>query len=994
VRRVLVALLLMMGCAELASAQVIPRLPGMRPGQGAQQQPVRRDTLADSLRPQLPPPDSITQRLMNKAGYSVTRYSGDTAFFNEQRKSLDLLAGNKKRPAIVDRDSTRFVSDSGIYYTQGNSHVTSGGNYVITPPASSNQAEIRSIHPGRVEYDLGQRSLRINNASLPVNNGDVWYLTVKTARIDVDTAGAQGSTVAIGGGTMTTCDDSIPDYTFAYKEAKRTGSNTLVARDVTMKIKDIPIAWFPFIFSDTRSGRHSGLLPPQFGLGDIVRNSPTYRRNVEHLGYYWAPSDYYDFSTWLDWRSAAGSVQGDPGWVRLNGDWNYKWLDRFLGGRVGASYTKQNDGQSNTAVSWTHQEDFGRNNHINTNVNYVTSTTLQRQNTFNPYAALATIASQVAYQSKIGPASLNVGATRKQYPGRQQVDQGIPSITFSTTPLSLGKNFSWNPGFSFNRNDVLQMDQPGIGQYVYSTNAQGGRDSTLAKNRSSSTATATFDTPITIFGWTLGNSFRLNQQRNNFPQQFNIYDVETGAQIDQRIYSATYRSDLDWTPTFTLPSLGQNRFNLTPSVSLANIDPGPMWVASERTNGKYVSQGKRISFGLSASPTLFAFFPGFGPLQRIRHSITPSFSWSGAPAATVSDEYLKALGRTRQGYLGSLRQNQLSLGLNQVFEAKLGSRNDTLSEKPADKVRLLTINISPISYDFERAADARTNRNNHNWWAGVSTDNLNYSLNSELLPGFDFSGSYSLFQGSTLSDTAVFKPYLTSISASFNVSRDQNPFAVLARIFGKPVPEPAKAPDPGSNQVRQRPDSSLAQQLSAQPVAGSARGGDRFIVPPTQGWKASFAFSRSSPRPPTGSGVIQYDPRTRCQAQVGNDPFLLQACIDAQRAAPTNEVPVTSATAGAQLYAIPPTTSVNSDLSFNLTTHWAAHWTTTYDVEHHEFASHIVQLQRELHDWRAIFGFTQSPNGNFAFNFMIALKAEPDIKFDYNKATVRSGQPF
>ena len=53
-----------------------------------------------------------------------------------------------------------------------------------------------------------------------------------------------------------------------------------------------------------------------------------------------------------------------------------------------------------------------------------------------------------------------------------------------------------------------------------------------------------------------------------------------------------------------------------------------------------------------------------------------------------------------------------------------------------------------------------------------------------------------------------------------------------------------------------------------------------------------------------------------------------------------------------------------------------------------------MNLQRDLHDWRAIFGFTQSPNGNFAFNFMIALKAEPDIKFDYNKATVRSGAPF
>ena len=50
----------------------------------------------------------------------------------------------------------------------------------------------------------------------------------------------------------------------------------------------------------------------------------------------------------------------------------------------------------------------------------------------------------------------------------------------------------------------------------------------------------------------------------------------------------------------------------------------------------------------------------------------------------------------------------------------------------------------------------------------------------------------------------------------------------------------------------------------------------------------------------------------------------------------------------------------------------------------------IVSLQRDLHDWRAIFAFTQSPNGSFAFNFLISLKAEPDLKFDYHKATYRN----
>jgi hypothetical protein len=977
-RRAALALLLLVGSATLAAAQIIPRLPGARPGPPG---PVRRDSTADSTRAKFLPLDSIGERLLRMEGYNPTRYSGDTAFLNAERKSLDLLAA-KKLPAIVERDSTRTVSDSGIYYTQANRHVTMGGNYVITPPASSGQSEIKSTRPGRVDYDFAGRSIRVTNASLPVNNGETWYMTFKTARIDLDSADKKKQTVYLGSGDMTSCDDSIPDYTFVYKNAKKMG-NTIVAAPVLFKIKDVPVAWLPFIFTDQRPGRHSGILSPQFGLSDIVRNSPSYRRNVDHFGYYWAPNDYYDVASWIDWRSGSGGTAVDPGWLRMNMDFNYKWLDRFMSGRIGAAYTHQFDGSDNKAVSWAHQEDFGRNNHLTTNVNFETNTAVHRENAMNAYTALGTIASQINYQSKIGPASVNIGATRKQYPGRQQIDQGIPSISLTTTAIG-NERFSWTPGFRFQRNDVLRLDQPGIGQYVYTVNAAGLRDSSLAKNRSQTTTNIGFDSPITLFGWQLGNSFTLNQSRNDYPQQFDIYDVVTGLKTDQRIYSATYRSDFDWTPTFTLPSLGHNRFNLTPGFSLSNVDPGPLFVASERTNGKYVSQTKRISFTVNASPTLYGLFPGFGPFQRIRHSINPTIGWSGAPPSEVSDEYLAALGRSKKDYVGNRAQNQVTFGLSQTIEAKVGKKGDTLTGNE-EKLRLLSINFGSLTYDFERAKGRSSKL------AGFTNDSWNYSINSGLLPGFEFSSNYSLFEGSTLSDTARFKPYLTGIQASMNFSRDQNPFALLARLFGRAVPEPPKAGTTPTETVQS--NDMMARAIAAQPIAGTSRGGDRYILPTTQGWRATFAFSRSSPRPPAGTNnVIDFDPNQRCLQLVGaTDPILLATCEAQQLASPTTVVPVTSLTAGAQAYRIPPTTSINSDIGFNLTPKWAAHWTTTYDVEHHQFASHIVQLQRELHDWRAIFGFTQSPNGNFSFNFTIALKAEQDIKFDYNRNTVRSG---
>jgi hypothetical protein len=99
---------------------------------------------------------------------------------------------------------------------------------------------------------------------------------------------------------------------------------------------------------------------------------------------------------------------------------------------------------------------------------------------------------------------------------------------------------------------------------------------------------------------------------------------------------------------------------------------------------------------------------------------------------------------------------------------------------------------------------------------------------------------------------------------------------------------------------------------------------------------------------------------------------------------------VTSGLVGAPVYSVPNVTSLGSNLSFNITEHWAGSWNTSYDFEHKQFASQVVSLQRDLHDWRAIFAFTQSPTGSFAFNFLVSLKAEPELKFDYHKSTYKN----
>ena len=147
----------------------------------------------------------------------------------------------------------------------------------------------------------------------------------------------------------------------------------------------------------------------------------------------------------------------------------------------------------------------------------------------------------------------------------------------------------------------------------------------------------------------------------------------------------------------SLPSLFRSTLNLTPTVGIVNVDrSAPFAVRTQLSGGEYIRQGKRLEYGAGVSPTLFAFFPGFGPFSRIRHSFSPRVSYSFAPKGEVSDEFLAALNRTRPGYLGDLQQNLLSVGLTQVFEAKLRAPVDSLPDS-GEKIKLLQLDFSSVA---------------------------------------------------------------------------------------------------------------------------------------------------------------------------------------------------------------------------------------------------------------------------------------------------------
>ena len=949
-RRVLAALVVTL--AASAGAQVTGRPARPAPTRNAADT-LRRDS-ADTTKSKIlikwEDPDSMTTALLDRKGYEITRYQGVKVTFNAKDRTLYLEGG----PAGVSRGATILIGDT-ITYNDSTKIVLARGDTLVLRDPSRGSSDVIAL--GQMRYNVESRRGSVTNISTAVESGEKWYVFGAAAGFVNDTTGGRSTRFYARNGSITSCDDSIPDYHFHSKEIKLISKNLLVARPAVLYIGDVPVFWLPFIFQDMRTGRRSGIIPPRFGLSDIVRTSASYQREVDNLGYYFAINDYTDATASLDWRSGNNAQNGNIGWTRWNGEFEYRWLDRFLAGRVGVSYSTFSDGQKSTNVSWSHQQQFSQGSSLNASINYSSNTTAIRQQAFNVAQALAAIASAVNFQQALGPANISIGGTRTQYTGRKEIDQNFPNLTVSVKPVSAGSWLLWSPNFSLNNTENLNMD---AAPFIFTPGSNGAVFDSVQVHASQRNTTAALQTPVRIFGFTWQNSFQLSDKENDFPQAFDVRDFNTGALITRRMYASSYLTSIDWQTGISLPALMQSTLKLSPFIAIVNADPtSGFWVRSQLSGGQFVHQSKTLQYGLSSSPSLFGFFPGFGPFTRIRHSISPRITFTYAPASNVSDEFLKALNKTRGTYLGGLAQENMTVQLDQVIEAKLKSKNDT-NPDAGQKIKLLALSLDPVSYDFERAKVTHA--------SGFNTSTFGYRVSSDLLPGFDLAVQYSLFQGDLQSDTAKFKPFRTGITASFTIGKNNNPITALAKIFGN-------GDTTNANQS--------SQALNQQPIIAGPGGVRQPIgIPTGQGWTASFQFSSTRSRPIPGARVI--DPRATCQVLI-NDPINYQRCLNTPQPADTLQQTI----AGGAPFVTPALTTLRANASFSLTPKWALQWSTGYDFELHQFSDQDVGLQRDMHDWRAIFHFSRAPNGNFAFSFYIALKAEPDLKFDYNRSTYR-----
>ena len=329
-----------------------------RPGQPLDSATARRLGMPTAPSRSFAPPDSVVQELLKRPGYRPTRYRADSAtvFVEDQEVRLHGEALTERQGAMLEADSITYRRDSCVLDASGSPHLFDNGQVLVGEGIS---------------YDTCRRRGMIREAFTSFNEGStVWFLRGNVAQ------DSSSSRIYAGSSDVTSCDLPTPHYHFASRQMKWVSRTVLVARPVTLYVRDVPILWLPFIFQDMRPGRHSGILIPQFGINDLVRPTRSYNRQVTNLGYYWAPNDYLDFTGRLDWFANRYVQYGVTG--------QYRWLDRFVAGTLGFNEQRQVGGGSGLALRWDHRQTFDLSTSLNLDFNYASNTRVVRPNAIDP----------------------------------------------------------------------------------------------------------------------------------------------------------------------------------------------------------------------------------------------------------------------------------------------------------------------------------------------------------------------------------------------------------------------------------------------------------------------------------------------------------------------------------------------------------------------------------------------------------------------------------
>ncbi len=511
-------------------------------------------------------------------------------------------------------------------------------NSSILDKAKMDQGDLKSMSDSIIFNMKNFKGLTKNTY---VQQGEIYINAERLKKIDSNTYYAYRA-------RFTTCNLDTPHFAFRTRRMKMISNKLGISGPTSVEFEGVPIPiGIPFGIYPLNTGRHSGILPPQF------TQSEDFGLGLEGLGFYKVLNDYSDVTIRSNIYSYGGwSLNISPEYIK-----RYKYNGRF-------SITFQNNKLLN--------RNFISKDEYNTTKSFMINWSHSQDTRSRPGTSFS--------------ASVNFGSTRFNQsllnnPMQNFQNQLSSSISYSKTwngkaNLTLNINHSQN---SVTR--LVSMSLP-TGTYTLNTLYPFQKKDKVG-------------TPKWYENIGIGYS-------GNFTNQINFYDTAFSLRrlLDTAQWGVTHSIPI----SLTLPSLGV--VTLAPSVSYNEHWYGQKisrsWDSARNKVDTLISKGfyaaRQMSFGISANTAVFGTFK----LKHatIRHVMRPSISMSYQPDMnsqfyrTIQVDSLKHTLRFSQfdgvvpGAFGEGSFGGVGFGIDNSLEMKVKDKSDT-SATAYKKVKLI-----------------------------------------------------------------------------------------------------------------------------------------------------------------------------------------------------------------------------------------------------------------------------------------------------------------
>lgn len=717
-------------------------------------------------------------------------YNADIIAYNMEHEITSL----RDDATINYGDMSMQAGQVGVYWRQ---NVLRAKSLIDTVGASDfpvlKQTGQEDFNGKTMIYDLKTQRGRVLAGRTQMEDGN--YFGEEVTRINSDV-------YLMEDGYYTTCEDEDhPHFYFYSNKMKLFTDRIIIAKPVVLYIADIPLMALPFAVFPQKKGRTSGFILPSY---DYRPNNGG--RALKGFGYYWAMSDYSDYKM-------TGTFWDQYEEFNLRSVLRYKKRYK-INGNIDGSMVSQRDSLHLPAtwkwkLSFNHSQTIDPSFSIRANGKLSGDASFDRKYSHDQDQRLDTkLHSGISINKKIESINSSI-SLNGSYDENLQVTRRVEE-----TPESAGINLSGPllalPSFRFNRSSAPIIPIKGNQSHWYNN-----------------------------FRWSYGNTFN-NKRKWNYLSYENPDTMETDSLlweedvVDTRTWNHNMSISGDTQVMSVLKLVGSVSYKeawgfrymdpLLDADGLALIDSLSGNIKTTEIDG-FIRRGT-FSTRASLNTKLYGIFPvHIGPLQAIRHTLTPSVSLNYTPDFSTD-------------YWGYTKQLVDTSGAEHTFDRFAGS---DLGSTPSNEAL-------SMSYSLNNVFDYKMFRNDEESKAQFFTWSLSgsYNFKADSLKASDISNSFKLNLGKNfrLSPRATFELYERDSSGTRKINKFRSPRMTRASFsFGFRLQGDA----PGglkSDLVKNVDEDSLETESSGGidfgSLSSSSSSSGRKATP---AWTANFSFS-------------------------------------------------------------------------------------------------------------------------------------------------------